>query len=123
MALKLKKGDKVILHMFTGCPTGVKEVTEVTKETITIATAKGEMTFSRKTGKQIDPEPREDRYANFITEDDGSFVPPTRKKAAKPEKASKKKKPEPEPEEDDDDDIDEDDFEEADEEDEDDEDE
>ena len=118
MALKLKKGDKVILHMFTGCPTGVKEVTAVTKETITIATAKGEMTFDRKSGKQIDPEPRQERYANFITEDDGSFVPHTRKKAAKP--AKPKKKPQPEPEEDEEDeDIDEDDFEEADEEDED----
>ena len=119
MALKLKKGDKVILHMFTGCPTGVKEVTAVTKETITIATAKGEMTFDRKSGKQIDPEPRQERYANFITEDDGSFVPPTRKKAEK-KPAKPKKKPQPEPEEDEEDeDIDEDDFEEADEEDED----
>lgn len=122
MALKAKKGDKVIFHMFTGCATGIREVTAANKESITIATAKGDMTFNRKTGKQIDPEPREERYANFITEDDGSFVPPTRRKAAKPEKASKKKKPEPEPEEDEDDDIDEDDFEEADEEDEDDED-
>ena len=88
MALTLKKGDKVILHMFTGCPTAVKGIISADKTTITIDTVKGEMVFSRKTGKQIDPEPSAERYANFITEDDGSFVPPQRKKAAKPAKKS-----------------------------------
>ena len=105
MALTMKKGDMVLLHAFTGMKLGPKEVIAADKTTITIDTERrGEITFSRKTGKQIDPEPKEPRYASFITEDDGSFVPPNRKKkkpAAKP-----KKKPE------DDEDFDEEDFEE-----------
>ena len=89
MAITLKKGDKVILHMFTGCPTAVKEIIAADKTTVTIETTKGEMTFSRKTGKQVEPEPSAERYANFITEDDGSFVPP-QEKAKKVKRAEAK---------------------------------
>lgn len=89
MAITLKKGDKVILHMFTGCPTAVKEIIAADKTTVTIETTKGEMTFNRKTGKQVEPEPSAERYANFITEDDGSFVPP-QEKAKKAKKAKAK---------------------------------
>ena len=95
MALTMKKGDTVLLHAFTGMKLGPKEVISADKATITISTNKGELTFSRKTGKQVDPEPKEPRYASFITEDDGSFVPPSRKR--KPA-AKAKKKPEPEEE-------------------------
>lgn len=96
MALTMKKGDMVLLHAFTGMKLGPKEVIAADKTTITIDTERrGEITFSRKTGKQIDPEPKEPRYASFITEDDGSFVPPSHKK--KPA-AKAKKKPEPEEE-------------------------
>lgn len=138
MAITLKKGDKVILHMFTGCPTAVKEIIAADKTTVTIETTKGEMTFNRKTGKQVEPEPSAERYANFITEDDGSFVPPQEKakkakaKAPKtataeeedeaeeeeaPKKAKKsskkpvRKKPEPEPVDEDDEDEEFDEFE------------
>ena len=95
MALTMKKGDTVLLHAFTGMKLGPKEVISADKTTITISTNKGELTFSRKTGKQVDPEPKEPRYASFITEDDGSFVPPSHKR--KPA-AKAKKKPEPEEE-------------------------
>lgn len=79
----LKKGATVILCAFTGMKLGVKEVIAVDKTTITIETANGGAVFDRKTGKQIDPEPKTERFANYLTEDDGSFVPPTRKPKAK----------------------------------------
>ena len=93
---KLKKGDTVILRMFTGCPAGVKKILAADKDTITIETGRhGDTVFSRKTGKQINPEPKNERYANYITEDDGSFVPPMEKAKASKNAAEKKsaKKP------------------------------
>jgi DNA-directed RNA polymerase alpha subunit len=87
----LKKGNTVILCAFTGMKIGVKEVIAADKATVTLDTNKGEAVFDRKTGKQIDPEPKAERFANYLIEDDGSFVPPTRKP-----KAKKKAKPEPE---------------------------
>ena len=101
MANTIKKGSKVILKAFTGMKLGVKEVTEVDKNTITIATDDGrELVFDKKTLKQIDPEPKAPRFANSIMEDDGSYVAHQRKKKAKPapKKAAKKAKPEPEEE-------------------------
>lgn len=84
---ELKKGDKVQLHMFTGIVVGVKEVIAADKNTVTLETRKGEAKFSRKTGKQVSPEAKDPKYANFITEDDGTFVP---KAGKKEEKSSKK---------------------------------
>ena len=107
----IKKGDTVILKMFTGCPTSVKKVLAADKDTITIETGRhGDTVFSRKTGKQIEPKPSAEKYASFIVEDDGSFVPPSKKKKAKPEKPTKKKVKKAKPEED----IDEDEYEDAD---------
>lgn len=109
----LKKGDTVILKMFTGCPVGVKTILAADKTTLTIETGKGDTVFSKKTGKQIEPAPSQDKYANFVVEDDGSFVPPN-KKSKKQETAKKsKKKSKPEPEEEEDEDIDDDEYEEA----------
>lgn len=79
----LKKGTTVILCAFTGMKLGVKEIIAADKTTVTIETNNGEAVFDRKTGKQIDPEPKAERFANYLTEDDGSFVPPTRKPKAK----------------------------------------
>lgn len=70
----VKKGDTVILCMFTGVQVAVKEVTAATKTSISVETWRGELKFSRKTGKQILPEPKDPRFSNFIIEDDGSFV-------------------------------------------------
>lgn len=86
----IKKGDTVILHMFTGIAVGVKEVVAADKATITVETAKGKTKFSRKTSKQIEPEVSNERYCNYITEDDGSFVPRT--PAKKPSKTKTKVK-------------------------------
>ena len=80
----VKKGDKVILYLFTGLACSVKEVLKADKNTITIETNRGLSVFSRKTGKMIEPEVKSERFASYITPDDGSFVPNS-------EKASKKK--------------------------------
>lgn len=132
--LEVKKGDKVILKGFTGVKLGLFEVDSATKKTVTVIKRNGdEMVFDRKTGRQINVEEGKERYANFLMEDDGSYVAPAtrgaskRKKAdkgaakgkkaevedeeededeeeaPKPKKATKKSKPAPEPEDDDDD--------------------
>lgn len=101
----IKKGDTVILHMFTGIAVGVKEVIAADKATITVETGKGKTKFSRKTSKQIEPEVSNERYSNYITENDGSFVPRnSTKKAAKP-KTKVKTKVEDEEEEDDEEEV------------------
>lgn len=108
----LKKGDTVILHMFTGIAVGLKTILAADKTTVTIETGKGMTIFSKKTGKQIEPEAKSERFANYITEDDGSYVPT--KKSAPAKKTTKKvaKKEKSEPEED----FEEEDYEEAEEE-------
>lgn len=110
--LDLNKGDKVILKGFTGIKLGVFEIKSTTKKTLTIIKANGdELVFDKKTGKQINVEEGKEKYANSIIEDDGSFVPPTRKKTEKKTAKAAPKKVKPEPEEVDDD-IDDDDDEE-----------
>lgn len=127
--LNVEKGDKVILKGFTGIKLGVFEVAKTTDKTVTVMKKNGEkMIFSKKTGKQTNVEEGKEKYANSIMEDDGSFVPPQRKKSAKkskakdeeekPKKSKKSKKvaePEPELMEDEEEDEDfEDEFEEED---------
>jgi lactam utilization protein B len=117
--IEVKKGDKVILKGFTGIKLGVFEVVSVTKKTVTLNKKNGdEMIFDRKTGKQINVAEGKERFANSIMEDDGSYVPPSTKGAAKKKaskEATKSTKPkkttkkQPEPEVEDDDDIDDDD--------------
>lgn len=99
----IKKGDKVILHMFTGIAVGLKEVIAADKATITLETRAGEAKFSRKTGKQVEPKAKSERFANYITEDDGSYQPAKKadKKKAKKADGKKAKKAKPEPEDDD----------------------
>jgi hypothetical protein len=87
----LKKGDTVILHMFTGIAVGVKEILAADKNTVTLETRIGKAKFSRKTGKQVEPEAKAEKYANFITEDDGSYVPPERKDSKKKAKKEAEK--------------------------------
>lgn len=114
----VKKGDKVIMRLFTGAFSGVKVVEKADKEFICFTTRKGMSKFSRKTGKMVDPAPKNESYANYIEEyDEDVEAEETAKKenarverakelekekaAAKAEKKNKKKKPEPEPEVDD----------------------
>lgn len=109
--LNLKKGDSVILKGFTGIKLGVFEVTGATKKTLTITKRNGdEMIFDRKSGKQINVEEGKEKYANSIMEDDGSYVAPSTKGAAK--KTAKKPVKKSAPVEDDDDDDDDEDEEE-----------
>lgn len=88
--LEMKKGDKVIVKGFTGIKLGVFPVESTTKKTITVLKKNGdEMIFDRKTGKQVNVEEGKEKYANSIMEDDGSYVAPSTKGAAK-KKAAKK---------------------------------
>lgn len=109
-----KKGDSVILKGFTGIKLGVFEVASATKKTVTITKRNGdELIFDRKTGKQTNVEEGKEKYANSIMEDDGSYVAPSTKGAAKKKAAKKPAKPAPvEDDEDDEDEADEDEEEE-----------
>lgn len=89
--LNVKKGDTVILHMFTGIPVGVKQVIKADKKTFTIVTGKGDTIFDKKTGYQLEPECKSDKYRNYCTEDDGSFEDYRKGKATKPAKKTAKK--------------------------------
>lgn len=114
----LKKGDTVILHMFTGIAVGVKEVLAADKTTVTLETRIGKAKFSKKTGKQVEPKAKQERFANYITEDDGSYQPSgaqatSKKKAKKAEDKKQTKKSKAKAEEVEDEDEDEEEPEEA----------
>lgn len=87
----IKKGDKVLLRMFTGAFVEAKEVEKADKNTISFTNKKGVvMTFSKKTGKQIEPEPKSEKFANYIEEYDADVETEELKK--KKNKATPKKK-------------------------------
>lgn len=65
-----KKGDKVIMRLFTGAFSGVREVEKADKDFIYFTTRKGMSKFSRKTGKMVEPAPKNEAYANYIEEYD-----------------------------------------------------
>ena len=109
----IKKGDKVIMRLFTGAFSGVKEVEKADKDFIYFTTGKGMSKFSRKTGKMVEPAPKNETYANYIEEYDEDVEAEEvakkekarqerakklakEKEAAKAEKKKKKSKPEPE---------------------------
>lgn len=112
--IELKKGDKVILKGFTGIKLGVFEIASATKKTVTVLKKNGdEMVFDRKTGRQINVEEGKEKYANSIMEDDGSFVAPsTRGAARKATKKAPKAKPAPAEDEDDEEELEDDEDEE-----------
>jgi hypothetical protein len=93
--ISAKKGETVILHMFTGIAVGVKEILKADKKTITLNTRSGEAVFDRKTGFQIEPPAKAERYRNYVTEDDGTFEEEKKsaKKSKKKAAAKKSKKP------------------------------
>lgn len=103
----IKKGDKVILRLFTGAYSGVKEVEKADKDFIYFTTRKGMSKFSRKTGKMVEPAPKNEAYASYVEEyDEDVEAEETAKKEkgrtekpAKKKEAKKTKKAEPEPEE------------------------
>lgn len=113
----VKKGDKVIMRLFTGAFSGVKVVEKADANFIYFTTGKGMSKFSRKTGKMVEPAPKNETYANFIEEYDAdveaeevakkeaSRQAAAERKAAEKKAAKKKKKSEPKPEEIDDADV------------------
>lgn len=67
----IKKGDKVILRMFTGAFVEAKVVEMADAKKIGFTNKKGiKMVFDKATGKQISPEPKKPQFANFIEEYD-----------------------------------------------------
>lgn len=106
----IKKGDKVILRMFTGAFVEAKVVEMADAKKIGFTNKKGiKMVFDKATGKQITPEPKKPQFANFIEEYDeeaekeglakknnkSSKKKVTAKTKDKPAKAAAKKKAKP----------------------------
>lgn len=90
----IKKGDKVIMRLFTGAFSGVKEVEKVDKTGIYITTRKGLSKFDIKTGKMVDPAPKNERYANYIEEFNEKVAKAEAKKKLS-KKADKEEEPAP----------------------------
>lgn len=93
----IKKGDKVIMRLFTGAFSGVKEVEKVDKTGIYFTTGKGLSKFSIKTGKMVEPAPKNERFANYIeVYDEKVAKAEAKKKLAKSnKKATKEEEPTP----------------------------
>lgn len=90
----IKKGDKVIMRLFTGAFSGVKEVEKADKDYICFTTGKGMSKFSRKTGKMVEPAPKTEAYANYIEEYDEDIAAEeiAKKENARIKRAEKLKK-------------------------------
>lgn len=69
----IKKGDKVIMRLFTGAFSGAKVVEKADKDYIYFETRKGMSKFSKKTGKIIEPAPKSEAYASYIEEYDADI--------------------------------------------------
>lgn len=81
---ELRKEDMVILCGFTGMKLGLFKVVAVSEKAVKIVKKNGEpLIFSRKTGKQLNPEKGREKYASKIIPDDGSFIPPREKEKKK----------------------------------------
>lgn len=101
----IKKGDKVILRMFTGAFVEAKEVEMADSKRVGFTNKKGiKMVFDKATGKQVQPEPKSEKFANYIEAYDAEVEKaeiekkankakksaPATAKAEKPAKAAKK---------------------------------
>lgn len=106
--LNAKKGDKIIVKVFTGMKAGVFTVDSADKKTITVQAKNGkELIFDRKTGRQINTPEGKEKYANTAIDDDGSYVAPSTRGASKKAVAKKAAKAKPAPVEDDEEEEDE----------------
>lgn len=92
MLKDIKKGDKVIMRLFTGAFSGVKEVEKADKEFIYFTTGKGMSKFSKKTGKMVDPAPKSEKFANYIEEYDEDVANEELTKKENARKATAEKK-------------------------------
>lgn len=98
----IKKGDKVVLRMFTGAIVEAKTVEMADAKKIGFTNKKGiKMVFSKETGKQVSPEPKSEKFTNYITEYDEQEVAEAlmkksgnKKEASKPTKVTKETKAE-----------------------------
>ena len=89
----IKKGDKVILRMFTGAYVEAKEVEKADAKSLSFTNKKGiEMKFDKATGKQISPEPKKPVYANYVEEWTQEAEDEGKAKKAKGSKAVEAKK-------------------------------
>ena len=91
----IKKGDKVLLRMFTGAFVDAKVVEMADAKRIGFTNNAGvKMVFNRETGKQITPEPKQPKFANFIEPYDADVEAAERakKRASKAAKPTKKQK-------------------------------
>ena len=103
----LKKGDKVILRLFTGAFVEAKVIEMADTKKIGFTNKKGvKMVFDKATGKQIMPAPKKPQFASYIDDYDekvekAEAAKKVRKATDKPvtkKKASKKKSEEEEEE-------------------------
>lgn len=83
----LKKGDPVVVKLFTGVPISKKVVYQVA-DTFIVTEMDGlpGVVYDRETGKQIDPVPDNVKHACYITVDDGSYEA---RRAKKPKKTNR----------------------------------
>ena len=90
----IKKGDKVLLRMFTGAFVETKVVEMADAKKIGFTTKSGvKMVFDKKTGKQVSPEPKAEKFANYIDPyDKGVEAEELKKKEAAAEARAKKAK-------------------------------
>lgn len=88
----IKKGDKVLLRMFTGAFVDAKVVEMADAKRIGITNNSGvKMVFNRETGKQMTPEPKQPKFANFIEPYDADVEAAERAKKHAPKAAKPKK--------------------------------
>ena len=98
----IKKGDKVILRLFTGAFVEANTVEMADAKKIGFTNKKGiKMVFDKATGKQIAPEPKSERFASYLDDWDEKTEqeelakknkPKEKKADKKAEKPSKAKK-------------------------------
>ena len=93
----IKKGDKVILRLFTGAFVGAKVVEIADAKKIGFTNSAGvKMTFDKATGKQLTPAPKKPQFASFLDDYDEKIekeeaAKKVRKPKKKEEKATTKK--------------------------------
>lgn len=86
----LKKGDKVILRVFTGAYCGTRTIEMADDKRIGFTSMTGnKMVFSKETGKQIIPKPKKEQYASYL--DDWSKAVELAERAKKKPKVTARK--------------------------------
>ena len=89
----IKKGDKVMLRMFTGLFVETKTVEMADAKKLGFTSKSGVKTvFDKATGKQIEPKPKAEKYANFIEPYDAEVEKEELAKKNKKKEAAPKKK-------------------------------